>query len=379
MRPVILAGVVFGTLLTGAAFAQSAAPIKLADVVELSGGGATVGTNWKNGIDLAIEEINAKGGILGHKLEVTHADSQSNPGVARAQAQKALDGEPYVLLGPGYSGSVKVTAPLAAEAGIAQIMGGEAAELTRGGNKFLFRTSFGQQSSMPKVAKYIHDEVKAKSVAIVWVNNDFGKGGRDVITQEFGRLGVKVAADISTEAGQADFAADVAKIKAAAPDAVFIYVNEEESARILKEVKRQGVTVPLIGETTLIGQKVVELAGDAANGARGHVGLTTDAPVELVKAFREKFVKKYNYVPDHNGIKGYLAIYMIKATTEKMGKLDSKAFADNLHGLTIKAADQPGILMDVTFDQNGDIDRQGFLVEIVEGKQVVKQVLPKLN
>jgi branched-chain amino acid transport system substrate-binding protein len=84
-------------------------------------------------------------------------------------------------------------------------------------------------------------------------------------------------------------------------------------------------------------------------------------------------------VPDHNGLKGYLAIYMIKATTEKMGKVDSKAFADNLHGLTIKAASEPGILMDVTFDANGDIDRQGFLVEIVDGKQVIKKVLPKLN
>jgi branched-chain amino acid transport system substrate-binding protein len=62
-----------------------------------------------------------------------------------------------------------------------------------------------------------------------------------------------------------------------------------------------------------------------------------------------------------------------------MGKVDPKAFADNLHGLTIKAANEPGILMDVTFDHNGDIDRQGFLVEIVEGKQVIKQVLPKLN
>jgi branched-chain amino acid transport system substrate-binding protein len=369
----LLAGVV-----STAAFAEGP-PIKLADVAELSGGGATVGTNWKNGIDLAIEEINAKGGVLGRRLEVTHADSQSNPGVARAQVQKALDAEPYVLLGPGYSGSVKVTAPLAAEAGITQIMGGEAAELTQAGNKFLFRTSFGQQSSMPKVAKYINDDLKAKSVAIVWVNNDFGKGGRDVITKEFGKYGIKVAADISTEAGQADFAADVAKIKAAAPDAVFIYVNEEESARALKELKRQGMTVPLIGETTLIGQKVVELAGDAANGARGHVGLTTDAPVDLVKAFREKFVKKYNYVPDHNGIKGWLAIYMIKAATEKMGKADPKGVADALHGLTIKAASEPGILMDVSFDQNGDIDRQGFLVEIVEGKQVIKQVLPKLG
>lgn len=379
MKPGILAGAVLATIWTGTAFAQSGGTIKLADVAELSGGGATVGTNWKNGIDLAIEEINAKGGILGNRLEVTHADSQSNPGMARAQVQKALDNEPYVLLGPGYSGSVKVTAPLAAEAGIAQIMGGEAAELTQAGNKFLFRTSFGQQSSMPKVAKYINDDLKAKSVAIVWVNNDFGRGGRDVIAREFARYGIKVASDLSTEAGQADFAADVSKIKAAAPDAVFIYLNEEESARILKELKRQGVTAPLIGETTLVGQKVVELAGDAANGARGHVGLTTDAPVDLVKAFREKFVKKYNYIPDHNGIKGYLAIYMIKAATEKMGKVDAKKLADTLHGLTIKAANEPGILMDVTFDQNGDIDRQGFLVEIVEGKQVIKQVLPKLN
>ena len=78
--------------------------------------------------------------------------------------------------------------------------------------------------------------------------------------------------------------------------------------------------MPLIGETTLVGQKVVELAGDAANSARGHVGFTTDAPVDLVRAFREKFVKKYNYIPDHNGIKGYLAIYMVKATTEKWAR-----------------------------------------------------------
>ncbi len=188
-----------------------------------------------------------------------------------------------------------------------------------------------------------------------------------------------MVADQSTEAGQSDFAADVAKIKAASPDAVFIYLNEEESARILKELKRQGVTAPLIGETTLVGQKVIELAGDAANGARGHVGLTTDAPVELIKQFRDKFVKKYNYVPDHNGIKGYLAVYMVKATTDKMGKVDPKAFADTLHGLTIKASEEPGVLMDVTFDENGDIDRQGFMVEVVDGKQVVKQVLPKLH
>jgi hypothetical protein len=83
-----LLGALLAVATATSAFAQ---PIKLADVAELSGGGATVGTNWKNCIDLAIEEINAKSGVLGRKLEVSHADSQSNPGVARAQVQNALD------------------------------------------------------------------------------------------------------------------------------------------------------------------------------------------------------------------------------------------------------------------------------------------------
>jgi branched-chain amino acid transport system substrate-binding protein len=366
-------------VLTSAAFAQSGDTINLADVAELSGSGATVGTNWKNGIDLAVEEINAKGGILGAKIVVTHADTQSNAGIAKAQAQKALDGEPYALLGPGYSGSVKVCAPLAQEAGIAEIMGGEAAELTRAGNKFLFRTSFGQQTSMPKIAKYIAEDMKAKTAAVVWVNNDFGKGGHDTILKEFAARGVKVLADDSTEAGQADFAADALKVKDANPDVVFIYLNEEESARILKELRKADVKAPLVGETTLIGQKVIELAGEAANGALGHVGLTTDAPIPAIKAFRDKFVAKYNYVPDHNGIKGYLALYMIKAATEKMGKLDSKNLAAALHGLTITPEKEPGILMEVTIDENGDLDRQSFLGEVVNGKQVIKEVLPKLK
>ncbi len=378
MRTLMIASALaLGAALASQAFAADT--IKLRDVAELSGGGATVGTNFKNGADLAVEEINAKGGILGHKIDLTHADTQSVPGIARAQVQKALDEKPYVLLGPGYSGSVKVVASLAAKAEIPEIIGGEAAELTQMGNPYLFRTSFGQQSTMPKVARYIHDDLKAKTVAVIWVNNDFGKGGRDTILKEFAKLGVKVVADQSTEAGQADFAADVAKMKEAKPDAAFIYLNEEESARILKEIKKQGLKLPLIGETTLVGQKVIDLAGDAAEGAMGHVGLTTDAPVPAIQKFRDAFKAKYNYVPDHNGIKGYLAIYVIKAVTEKMGKIDSKLFAKTLHGMTIKAADEPGILMDVTYDEHGDIDRQGFLVEVKNGKQVVKQILPKLG
>jgi len=366
-------------LLAGSPVARAAETIHFADVAELSGSGATVGTNWKNGIDLAVEEINAHGGILGAKIAVTHADSQSNAGIAKAEVQKALDGEPYALLGPGYSGSVKVCEPLAAEAGIAEIMGGEAADLTRMGNKYVFRTSFGQQSSMPKIAKYIAENLKAKTAAVVYVNNDFGRGGHDMILKEFAARGVKVVLDDSTEAGQADFAADAVKVKNANPDVAFIYLNEEESARMLKELRKADVKATLVGETTLIGQKVIELAGDAANGAIGHVGLTTDAPVPALNAYRDRFYAKYHYVPDHNGIKGYLAVYMIKAATEKMGKLDPKGLAGALHGLTITTAMEPNILMDMTIDENGDIDRESFLGSVVDGKQVITEVLPKLK
>lgn len=372
----IAGALVLSAALMAPAHAQS---IKLISVGELSGPGATVGTNFKNSADLAIAEINAKGGILGRKIEVTHYDSQSNPGVARALVQKALDENPYALLGPGYSGSVKVTAPLAAQAGVAQVMGGEAAELTQLGFGTLFRTSFGQQSSMPKIAKYLAEDVKAKSVALVWVNNDFGKGGRDMVTKELTARGVKIVADLSTEAGQADFAADVVKVKNSNPDAVFVYLNEEESARALKELRRQNVTAPLVGETTLLGQKVIELAGEAANGARGHVGLTVDAPLPALQEYGKRFQAKYNYVPDHNGIKGYLGVYMIKAATEKMGKVDPKGLPEALKGLTISAAAEPGILMDLTIDKNGDLDRESFMGEVVNGKQVIKTVLPKMN
>jgi len=370
-------------LLGGLAAAPQAAgaadTINLIDLAELSGSGATVGTNFKNGADLAVDEINANGGVLGAKIAITHWDTQSNAGVAKALAEKALDAQPYALLGPGYSGSVKVVAPLAADAGVAEIMGGEAADLTRAGNKFLFRTSFGQQSSMPKIARYIADDLKAKTAAIVYVNNDFGKGGNDSIVKEFDKRGVKVLLDDSTEAGQADFSADAIKVKAANPDVVFVYLNEEESARMLKELRKADVTKPLVGETTLIGQKVIELAGDAANGAIGHVGLTTDAPAPALKAYRDRFFAKYHYVPDHNGIKGYLAIYMIKAATEKMGKIDPKGLPDALHGLSISAAKEPGILLDLTIDGNGDLDRESFIGRVVDGKQVITEVLPKLN
>ncbi len=362
-----------------AGVAQAQSKVYIPDVVELSGPGAVSGTNWRDGAQLAIDEINKSGGILGRQIETEHLDTQSNPGVSRAQIQKVLDRDPYVVLGPIYSGSVKVNMALTQQAEVPQIVGAEAAEITQQGNPWVFRTAFGQQFSMPKIANYLHDRLKVKSVAVVWVNNDFGKGGHDSFVREMKTRGIDVVADISTEQGQVDFGSDVIKLKNVKVDAIFVYTNEEESARFLIEAKRQGLTTPLLGETTLLNQKVVELAGAAANGVRGHVGLSADAPIPAIQEFAKKFSDRYKYLPDHNGIKGYTAVYLVKYVTEKIGKFDRKAFGAAMKGLTLKPETAPGILMEASWDQNGDIDRASFLAEIIDGKQKIVETLPKLK
>jgi len=363
--------------MAGSAFAQST--VYIPAILELSGAGAVSGTNFRDGMLLAIDEVNGKGGVLGRKIETPLLDTQSDAGISRAQLQKVLDNNPYVVLGPVFSGSVLVDMALTQQAEIPEIVGGEAAAITQKGDPYVFRTSFGQQFSMPKIANYIRDGVKAKTVAILWVNNDFGKGGRDNFIKEMAARDIKVVADVSTESGQADFSADVVKIKGANADAIFVYLNEEESARFLREAKKQGITAPLIGETTLLGQKVIDLAQGAAEGVRGHVGLTVDAPIPAVQQFADRFKKRFNYACDHNGIKGYTAVYIIKHVTEKMGKFDSQLFAQTLHGMTITPQDEPGVLMEVTFDKNGDLDRESFLGEVVNGKQKIVATLPKLG
>jgi branched-chain amino acid transport system substrate-binding protein len=211
------------------------------------------------------------------------------------------------------------------------------------------------------------------------VNNDFGKGGLDMIKKALATSSTKIAAEISTDAGQVDFSAAVLKAKQSNADGVFVYTNEEESARALRELRKQGWNKPIVGETTLTGQKVIELAGEAANGAVAHVGLTVDAPIPAVRAFRAKFEREYKYISDHNGMKGYSGIYTLKAAIEKVGKLDRKAVANAMHSLVVTTDKEPGILMNVAFDKNGDLDRESFLVEVKNGQQVVVATLPPLN
>ena len=353
--------------------------VKIVGLVELTGTGTTSGTNFDNGIKLAVKEINAAGGILGRKIDYVSYDTQSNPGVAKGLTDKAVDDEAYVVMGPVFSGSIMVSMASTRRAEIPNFTGGEAAAITQQGNPYVFRTSFTQSTAMPKIANYIRDKVKAKTVDVVYVNNDFGKGGRDLIIKALESRSIKIGADISTEPGQVDFSSVVVKAKQSNGDALFAYTNEEESARLLRELKKQGFKKPILGETVLTSQKVIELAGDAANGAIAHVGLTADAPQASVKKFDAAFQKEFNSRSDHNGLKGYIGMYTVKAVTEKIGKFDSKAFAAAMKNISLSAKTHPGLLLDIAYDENGDLDRESYLTTVVNGKQVVSEILPPVS
>ncbi|MFM2068448.1 MAG: hypothetical protein RLZZ584_3357 [Pseudomonadota bacterium] len=246
--------------LAGLVPAAQAQAIRVAEIVELSGAGATSGANSKNGVELAVREINAAGGILGRKIETTVADTQSNPGVVKGLAQKAGDDEVFAVFAPVFSGSILVSMAETRRAEIPNFTGGEAASITKQGNPCIFRTSFTQNTAMPKVARYMAHNLEARTMAVIYVNNDFGKGGRDAVARALETYGAKMVAAI-----------------------------------------------------------------------------------------------------------------------EKAGKFDRKLVAQNLPGLSLKAAQHPGILMDVAIDDKGDLDRESFLVEARDGRQIVKEILPALG
>ncbi len=360
------------------AAAQQASTVPVVGLVELSGPGATAGTNFDNGVKLAVQEINAAGGIAGQRIAYSSWDTQTLPGVAKGLASKAIDMNAPLVMGPVYSGSILVSMQETRRARIPNIIGGEAAQITEQGNPYVFRCSFTQAASMPKVVRYMQDSLKAKSVAVIYVNNDFGKGGRDAVVQGLKAAGIQVAADISTEVGQIDFSGAVLRAKQSNADALFVYTNEEESARALKELRKQGYNKPIVGESTLANDKVIELAGAAANGVVAHVGLTPDAPNPTVQAFAKKYEATYRSKPDHNAMKGYTGMHAAKAVFDKVGKIDPQAFAQAMHGMSISAKEYPGVLFDVRYDDKGDLDRESFIVKVVDGRaQVIETLRPQ--
>jgi branched-chain amino acid transport system substrate-binding protein len=370
-----------GVLVVAMASALSASAqntVKLAIVAEITGGGAPSGNMWRDGVLLAVEELNKKGGIQGRRLESFVMDTQTDPPTSVAVIRRAINDRPFAILGTVYSSSTVANMEIAREAGIPQISGSESVLVVQKGNPNIFLTSFSQQVGFAKLVKWLADDLKANKIALIYVNNAFGRGGREMFVKFLKDRGKAVVADISTEPQQADFTAELTQVRASGATHLMIYSHEEENARIMIQLRKLGLNVEPVGDN-LCAQTTIDAGGDAMNGARCHVPMTALSPVPSMLEMGKRFQERFGRVPDHNGFKGYIGVHLLKAAVDRVGAFDQGKVRDCLHGNFFTMADEPGLLMDTYVDEKGDADRGSFIVEVKNKKSEVAKVLPLLG
>jgi len=353
--------------------------IKLPIVAEITGGGASVGAMWRDAVNLAVEDMNKKGGILGMKLETAVQDTQTDPPTSVAVMRRVLNDKPFAIFGTVYSSSTVANMDIAKQAGIPQFTGSESVIVTQKGNDNIFLTSFGQDVGMAKFVRWLVDDVKAEKIALIWVNNAFGKGGHDMFVQFLKERGKTPVVDISTEVQQADFTPELTKVRASGATHVMVYNHEEENARFMIQLRKIGLTVEPVGETTLCAQTTITPGGAAVNGAKCHVGLTAGSPIPLMVDMNRRFQEKYNRVPDHNAFKGYIGVHMLKAAVQRVGSWDQAKVRACLHNNLFTTSEEPGLLMDVYVNEKGSLDRPSFIVEVKDQKSVVAKTVGMLG
>src|SRR4029453_1110791 len=176
---------------------------------------------------------------------------------------------------------------------------------------------------------------------------------------------------------QTDQSAEVAQLAGGDADAIFVFMTEIETAAFLDEYQAQDLDKPLYGGDVLSAASTIELAQPgAADGTAPHAGLNASAPV--FADWKDAYAEFHPDAdpPDHNSIKGYTAVYIVKETTERIGEFDNSQFSDTLHCATLTVDDEPGLLLDVSYDGNGDIDRESYIVSVVDGVGEITETVP---
>ena len=355
------------------AFAQE--KHKVAIIAELSGGGASSGTMFRDGVLLGIKDINDHGGILGSQVEVVSiGDTQSDAATSVAVMRRALNDKPFAIFGTVYSSSTVVNNKVSEKAGVPQISGSESAQVVSQGSNNIFLTSFSQAMGFQKLVKYVAKDLDAQKIALVYVNDAFGKGGHDSFVKFLDQYGKKLTLAIPTEVQQADFTAELLEIKNAGITHVVVYNHEEENGRFMNQLRKMGLNVETIGDN-LCSAATVKAGGKAIDGSKCHLSMSALSPLKSMRDLAVEFEKEYGRITDHNGFKGYIGAHLLKAAVERVGRWDQKAVMECLHNNLFTVEDEPGLLTDTYVFANGDADRASYIVEVVDGKHKMNEVL----
>jgi branched-chain amino acid transport system substrate-binding protein len=355
--------------LSAAAFAYSgaaSAQIKLGVAGPLSGANAAFGAQLRNGVDQAVEDINAAGGILGKKLSLSIGDDAADPRQGRNVANKFVgDGITWVV---GHFNS-SVTMP-SSETYITPASTNP--QITERGYQFMFRTCGRDDQQGGVAGKYLAENYKGKKIAIVQDKTTYGKGLADETKKALNAAGVREVLYEGLNVGEKDYSAIVSKIKASGADVVFFGGVHTEAGLLVRQMRDQGVQAPLMGGDGIASEEFASIAGPGADGT-----LMTFPPDPRLRPEAANVVKKFEakrFNPETYTLYSYAAVQILKQAAEQANSTETQAMIDVMHsGKPFKT-----VIGDISYDKKGDVTRADYVVyrwvKGADGKITYKQL-----
>jgi branched-chain amino acid transport system substrate-binding protein len=338
--------------------------IKIGTVLPLTGSAAVWGENSKMGLEIALEEVNAAGGVKGKKINLIFEDSQSDSAKAVSALQKLISTDKVsVVIGDIASSSVLAMAPIAEKAKVILLSPGASNPDISKAGEYIFRNWQSDALEGEVDAKYAYEHLGWKNMATLYVSNAYGTGLKKVFEESFQKLGGKILASESFEQGATDMRAQLNKIRNLKIDAIYMPGYPPEMAILLRQAKEMGIKISFLSVQAFDDPKILETAKGAAEGVIFSVPKPPDPSNSIVKNFIDKYTQKFNREPGVTSDTGYDALKIIVWAMNQAGT-SSEEVRRQL--LTMK--DFPGAAGLTTFDKNGDVIKPFIFKEVKGGK-----------
>ncbi|MBP1044968.1 ABC transporter substrate-binding protein [Enterococcus sp. BWM-S5] len=344
--------------------------IKIGMNMELSGSVSAYGNAEKEGIELAVEEINEAGGVLGKKLELVSKDNKSENSEAASVASNLTNEDKVVaVIGPATSGATKATIPNMTKAGVPLITpSGTDDSITVANDKvqeYVFRACFQDTFQGVILANFAQDNLKAEKVVVLGdKSSDYAIGLADSFKDTYKGEIVK---EENFTAGDKDFQALLTKIKGLDYDVIYVPGYYTEAGLIIKQAREMGIDKPIIGADGFGDEKLVEIAG-AQNVSdvyyTGHFSEKAPA-TDKVEPFVAAFKEKYGKQPSAFNALAYDSVYMLKQAIEDQDSADSASITKGLAELK----DFEGVTGVMTMDKDHNPEKSAVVLGLTDGKE----------
>lgn len=346
-----LASLIFGLgMFAGVAHADT---IKIGLNVPLTGFAAADGKSALNGAELAVEQINAKGGVNGNKIELVVYDDQASPKEAVPIAQKLIEKDKVIVgISGSYSGATRASAGIYQEAKVPYISAFAIhPDITRAGN-YVFRTAFVGEVQGRAGAKLIGEMLGKKRVAIITLKNDFGKSLAAGFKEAAGKFGIEIVSEYEYSIKDRQFGPIVSKVKSDKPDAIYASGYFFTAGPLVSQLRSAGVDVPIIGQEGYDSQKFIEIAGAASDGIIITTSLDRDSKAAETMAFISAFEAKTGHKTDMVAASAHTAVHVAAAALMSAGSMDPAAVRK-----AIAAINLPASIGTISFNDLGEVQK----------------------